>query len=346
MRDHCRARPRGTHDRQVGREHAREAPRQPARGSVMSGVECRLTAAGLTAWEVDLAPGGAQKRVRVGDRIRKEEVAEAGRKELHAHHVTLRPRGLPGLVNNGLVPRLADKVCIVTGAGSGIGRASAELFAAEGAKVVAADLDGDAEGVTHRVDVADEQQTEALAASVLEEFGRIDVLFNNAGIAGVGDVGETSLELWEQVMRVNVRGVFLMSRAVVPAMIAQSSGSIVNMSSAIAHTGLGRRVSYAASKGAVLALTKSMQVDLALHGVRVNALMPGTIMTPFVESYLRESYADPEEGRRSIRSRQLGGELGAAEDAAYAALYLASDESRFVMGSGLVVDGGLTAGKA
>ncbi len=245
-----------------------------------------------------------------------------------------------------MTQRLANKVCIVTGAGSGIGRASAELFAAEGAKVVAADLDGDAEGVTHQVDVADERQTAELAAAVVEELGRIDVLFNNAGIAGVGDVGETSLELWEQVMRVNVRGVFLMSRAVVPTMIAQASGSIVNMSSAIAHTGLGRRVSYAASKGAVLALTKSMQVDLAPHGVRVNALMPGTIMTPFVERYLKESYADPEEGRRSIRSRQLGGELGSATDVAYAALYLASDESRFVLGSGLVVDGGLTAGKA
>jgi NAD(P)-dependent dehydrogenase (short-subunit alcohol dehydrogenase family) len=241
--------------------------------------------------------------------------------------------------------RLAGKVCIVTGAGSGIGRASAELFTAEGATVVAADIDGDAEGVTHRVDVTDEEQTVELAAAVVQEFGQIDVLFNNAGIPGVGDVEETSLELWEQVMRVNVRGVFLMSRAVVPTMIAQSSGSIVNMSSAIAHTGLARRVSYAASKGAVLALTKSMQVDLAPHGVRVNALLPGTIMTPFVERYLRESYSDPEEGRRSIRSRQLGGELGAPQDVALAALYLASDESRFVLGSGLVVDGGLSAGK-
>jgi NAD(P)-dependent dehydrogenase (short-subunit alcohol dehydrogenase family) len=252
--------------------------------------------------------------------------------------------------------RLDGKVCIVTGAGSGIGRASALLFAAEGAHVVAADLDeasvaetareigGDA--VARRVDVADEVDTRALAASVVERFGRIDVLFNNAGIAGVGDVEETTLEVWEQVMRVNVRGVFLMSRAVVPVMIEQKSGSIVNMSSAIATTGLARRVSYAASKGAVLALTKSMQVDLAPHGVRVNALMPGTIMTPFVERYLSESYADPEEGRRSIRSRQLSGDLGTPEDIAHAALYLASDESRFVLGSGFVIDGGLGAGKA
>ena len=242
--------------------------------------------------------------------------------------------------------RLVDKVCIVTGAGSGIGRASAELFAAEGANVVAADIEGDAAGVTHQVDVADEEQAAALAATVVEKFGRIDVLFNNAGIAGVGDVEETTLEQWENVMRVNVRGVFLMSRAVVPTMIAQRSGSIVNMSSAIAQTGLARRVSYSASKGAVLALTKSMQVDLAPHGIRVNALLPGTILTPFVERYLQESYSDPEEGRRSIRSRQLGGELGSAEDVAHAALYLASDESRFVLGSGLVVDGGLSAGKA
>jgi NAD(P)-dependent dehydrogenase (short-subunit alcohol dehydrogenase family) len=241
--------------------------------------------------------------------------------------------------------RLDGKVCIVTGAGSGIGRASALLFASEGATVVAADIDGDADGVTHTVDVADEQQTAALAAAVVEEHGRIDVLFNNAGIAGVGDLGETSIELWERVLRVNVRGVFLMSRAVAPAMIAQRSGSIINMSSAIAETGLARRVSYAASKGAVLAMTKSMQVDLAPHGVRVNALMPGTIMTPFVENYLRESYADPEEGRRSIRSRQLTGDLGTPEDVAHAALFLASDESKFVVGSGLVIDGGLTAGK-
>jgi len=207
--------------------------------------------------------------------------------------------------------------------------------------VVPADL----EGTAYRVDVADEDETRALAAATVAEHGRIDVLFNNAGIAGVGDIDETSLELWEQVMRVNARGVFLMSRAVVPTMIEQRAGSIVNMSSAIAETGLARRVSYAASKGAVLALTKSMQVDLAPHGVRVNALLPGTIMTPFVERYLQESYADAEEGRRSIRSRQLGGELGSPEDVAHAALYLASDESRFVLGSGLVVDGGLSAGK-
>jgi NAD(P)-dependent dehydrogenase (short-subunit alcohol dehydrogenase family) len=252
--------------------------------------------------------------------------------------------------------RLANKICIVTGAGSGIGRASALLFAAEGARVVAADLDEAAaaatvaemstEGLARRVDVADEDETAALAAETVERFGRIDVLFNNAGIAGVGDLEETSVDLWERVMSVNARGVFLMSRAVAPHMISQKSGSIINMSSAIAHTGLARRVSYAASKGAVLAMTKSMQVDLAPHGVRVNALMPGTIMTPFVEQYLAKSYADPEEGKQSIRRRQLTGELGMPDDIAYAALYLASDESKYMAGSGFVIDGGMTAGKA
>jgi NAD(P)-dependent dehydrogenase (short-subunit alcohol dehydrogenase family) len=256
------------------------------------------------------------------------------------------------------VGRLEGKVCLITGAGSGIGQASARLFASEGARVVVADIDLEAaEGtvtgiakshgvaIAEPVDVTDEMATVALAGRVVERFQRIDVLFNNAGIAGVGDVLETDPELFDRVMNVNVRGVFLMSRAVAPQMIKQQSGSIINMSSCIAEIGLARRVSYAASKGAVLAMTKSMQVDLARHGVRVNALLPGTILTPFVERYLKESYADREEGLASIRKRQLSNELGRPEDVAHAALYLASDESRFVMASGLIVDGGVSGTK-
>ena len=255
--------------------------------------------------------------------------------------------------------RLDGKVCLITGAGSGIGQASARLFAREGGRVVVADIDRDAAGKTvaeieqaggeaaaEQVDVTDEVQTRTAAQQVAERYGRIDVLFNNAGIAGVGDVLETEPELFDRVMRVNVRGVYLMSRAVVPYMIEQRSGSIINMSSCIADIGLARRVSYAASKGAVLSMTKSMQVDLAPYGIRVNALLPGTILTPFVERYLKESYSDPEEGMASIRKRQLSDELGRPEDVAHAALYLASDESRFVMASGLIVDGGVTGAKS
>ncbi len=254
--------------------------------------------------------------------------------------------------------RLQGKVCLITGAGSGIGQASARLFAKEGAAVVVADIDLRAARATvagirktkgkaaaEQVDVTDEAQAVALAQRIVKRFKRIDVLFNNAGISGVGDVLETAPELFDRVMTVNVRGVYLMTRAVVPHMIKQRSGSIINMSSCIAEIGLARRVSYAASKGAVLAMTRSMQVDLAAHGIRVNALLPGTIMTPFVERYLKESYKDPEEGYASIRKRQLTSELGKPEDVAYAALYLASDESRFVMASGLVVDGGVTGAK-
>ena len=254
--------------------------------------------------------------------------------------------------------RLASKVCLITGAGSGIGQASAWLFAKEGAQVVVADIDlraakstvagivkGKGKAYAEQVDVTDEAQAVALAQRVVKRFKRIDVLFNNAGISGVGDVLETTPDLFDRVMLVNVRGVYLMSRAVVPHMIKQRSGSIINMSSCIAEIGLARRVSYAASKGAVLAMTKSMQVDVAQHGIRVNALLPGTILTPFVERYLKESYKDPEEGYASIRKRQLTSELGKPEDVAWAALYLASDESRFVMASGLVVDAGVSGTK-
>ena len=225
--------------------------------------------------------------------------------------------------------RLRDKVCLITGAGSGIGRATALLFATEGATVAVADIDRAAAEETvalieaaggsaraYDVDVTDPASAEALATAVVADVGRIDVLFNNAGIAGVGVLHETSIELWDRVMAVNVRGVFLVARAVLPHMIAAQSGAIVNMSSTIAEIGLANRASYAASKGAVLSLTRQMQADYAAHGIRVNALLPGTIHTPFVERYLAESYDDPAAGMEVLKKRQLTGELGRPEDVA------------------------------
>lgn len=257
--------------------------------------------------------------------------------------------------------RLADRTCLVTGGGSGIGRATCVRFAEEGARVAIADIDVAAARETVQLAVAASGREDAAvavgldvtdpascAAAVTEVIGamkRIDILFNNAGIAGVGTVEETSLDLWERVFAVNVRGVFLVAKAVLPVMVAARRGSIINMSSTIAEIGLARRASYAASKGAVLALTRQMQADYAQHGIRVNALLPGTIHTPFVDRYLAESYDDPVAGLEALRGRQLTGDLGQPEDVAAAALFLASDESRFVLGSGLFVDGGVRGAK-
>lgn len=253
--------------------------------------------------------------------------------------------------------RLQDKVVIITGAGSGIGRSSALLFAAEGAYVVVADRDeasgketvnlmvgAGGDGLFVQCDITVQAEAEKMAALAAEKHGRIDVLFNNAGISGVGALHEVEADVWERVMRVNVGGVYMACKAVLPYMMERKSGSIINMSSSIAEIGVKQRASYTASKGAVLSLTKAMQVDYAPYGIRVNALLPGTIMTSFVEGYLKQS-PDPEEAVASIKRRQLSGELGRPEDVAKAALFLASDDSSFVLGSPLYVDGGLVFGK-
>lgn len=254
--------------------------------------------------------------------------------------------------------RLQNKVALISGSGSGIGKKTALLFAQEGAKVVVVDVSEEngkqtaeeivqagGEAVFIKTDVTKAQEVENMTQQALDRFGTLDILFNNAGISGVGAIHELTEELWDRVVNVNMKGVFLPCKSIVPHMMEKKSGTIINMSSAIAEIGLGRRAVYAATKGAVLSLTKCMQVDYAPYNIRVNALLPGTILTPFVEKYLKESYADPEEGFNSIRQRQLGGELGKPEDVAYAALYLASDESKFMMGSPLYIDGGCTFGK-
>jgi NAD(P)-dependent dehydrogenase (short-subunit alcohol dehydrogenase family) len=254
--------------------------------------------------------------------------------------------------------RLQDKVALITGAGSGIGKSTALLFAQEGATVIVNDLDEikgretvieirnkGGEALFLHADVTNPEHVKTMVEAAIAEFGRIDVLFNNAGISGVGAVHEIEPEAWDRIMSINVKGVFLPSKYVLPYMMERKTGSIINMSSCVAEIGLARRVSYAATKGAVLALTKSMQVDYAPYNIRVNALLPGTIFTPFVENYLKTSYDDPTAAIESLKQRQLSGELGKSEDVANAALFLASDDSKFMMGSPLYIDGGVVFGK-
>ncbi|MEK5396319.1 SDR family NAD(P)-dependent oxidoreductase [Paenibacillus sp. FSL K6-2859] len=254
--------------------------------------------------------------------------------------------------------RLANKVILITGSGSGIGRSTALLFAREGATVIVNDLD-EAKGIETlknihadggkghfiHADVTHAESVEQMVDQIIEHYGHIDVLFNNAGISGVGALHEVEPDAWERVIQVNIRGVYLPSKYVLPHMMKRKSGNIINMSSCVAEIGLARRASYSATKGAVLALTKSMQVDYAAYNIRVNALLPGTILTPFVENYLKTSYDNPETAIASIKKRQLSEELGLPEDVAQAALFLASDESKFMMGSPLYIDGGATFGK-
>lgn len=254
--------------------------------------------------------------------------------------------------------RLAGKIVVITGSGSGIGRSSALLFAKEGATVVVNDLNSvngqeTADEITAtgghaafiQADVTRPEQVEAMVSEIIGRYGKIDVLFNNAGISGVGMLHEVEPEVWQRVMTVNINGVYLPSKYVLPHMMKERQGSIINMSSCIAEIGLAQRASYSATKGAVLALTKSMQVDYAPYHIRVNALLPGTILTPFVERYLRDSYDDQEAAYASLKARQLSGDLGRPEDVAAAALFLASDESKFMMGAPLYIDGGVVFGK-
>jgi NAD(P)-dependent dehydrogenase (short-subunit alcohol dehydrogenase family) len=252
--------------------------------------------------------------------------------------------------------RLKGKSAIITGAGSGIGEATARLFVREGATVALIDRDGqNGERVAQdlgapnffiRADVASAADMESMARTTEEHFGQIDVLFNNAGVSCVGALHETPESEWDRVMSVNAKGVYLASKFVIPVMIKQRSGCIINMASAVSVMGLAQRAAYTASKGAVDSLTRAMQVDYCRFGIRVNAVLPGTTYTPFVEGYLRRYYSDNiEKTVESLKKRQLSGTLGSPDDIAYAALYLASDEAKYVLGSSLVVDGGSSAGR-
>ena len=250
--------------------------------------------------------------------------------------------------------RLDGKVAIVTGGGSGIGRVSSELFAAEGARVVVADVSGAAAGEAAaaiaaaggdaravEVDVADEAGAAQMVRSAIDAYGRLDVLFANAGIfpADDGGVLDTPLQTWQRVMDVNLKGVWLSCRAAIPAMLDSGGGSIVNVASFVAIVGAATaQVAYTASKGGVLAFTRELAVEYARRNIRANALCPGPIETPL----LAELLADPARRERRLVHIPIG-RFGRPEEIARAALFLASDEASFVTGSSLVVDGGITA---
>ena len=250
--------------------------------------------------------------------------------------------------------RLEGKVAVITGAGSGIGRVAAMLFADEGAKVVVADVVADhAESVTDEilaaggsatavtVDVSNESQVDAMVASAVDAYGGLQVLFNNAGIFPDDDGGvlDTPPETWQRVMEVNLKGVWLGCRAAVPAMLASGGGSIINVASFVALMGAATaQIAYTASKGGVLAMTRELAVEYARQGIRANSLCPGPIETPL----LAELLADPERRQRRLVHIPIG-RFGRPEEIAKAALFLASDDASFITGSALVVDGGITA---
>jgi len=241
--------------------------------------------------------------------------------------------------------RFAGRRVVVTGAASGIGFEMARLFLAEGAQVLAADLDPSAipdGAVGHAVDVADETEVEAMVAAATDRWGGVDVLCNNAGVGSTTDVLGCSAEEWDRLFGVNVRGVFLGIRAVLPGMLAQGAGAIVNTASVAGMIGLRDRAAYCATKGAVISLSKQVAVQYAGTGVRCNCVCPGTVDSPWVGRLL-ESAEDPSAARRALVARQPVGRLGRPDEVARAALYLASDDAEFITGTALIIDGGLTA---
>ncbi len=266
-----------------------------------------------------------------------------------------------------MAERLKDKVAIVTGAGSigpgwSNGKATAVLFAREGAKLFAVDINLSAAQETeaiidqengecsaHRTDVSKADEVEAMVKGCLETYGRIDILHNNVGILEVGGCVEASEESWDRVNAINLKSMFLTCKNVLPQMERQGGGVIVNISSITSIRWLGvSYVSYSATKGAVNQLTQSIAMEYAKKNIRANAILPGLMNTPMVVQSLTEAYA-PGDVEKMIETRNQQcptGKMGDAWDVAYAALFLASEEAKYVTGAQLVVDGGLTCGCA
>jgi NAD(P)-dependent dehydrogenase (short-subunit alcohol dehydrogenase family) len=238
--------------------------------------------------------------------------------------------------------RLQGKVCVITGVAGGIGGATAAVFAREGARVVGVDKAEHSIGeLPLQADVADEDAIRSVYTRAREEFGRVDVLFNNAGISPTDDASvlDTTLEAWERVQAVNLRSVFLCCKHGIPHLLEAGGGSVINTASFVAVLGAATsQISYTASKGGVLALSRELGVEFARRGVRVNALCPGPVDTPL----LRELYAkDPEQAARRLVHVPMG-RFAKAEEIADAVLFLASDDSRYVTATAFMVDGGIT----
>jgi meso-butanediol dehydrogenase/(S,S)-butanediol dehydrogenase/diacetyl reductase len=251
--------------------------------------------------------------------------------------------------------RFDGKVALVTGAGSGIGEATALAFGREGASVLVADLRAEAaESTTRRVreeggqavasaaNVARADDCRRLVAQAVEAFGRLDILVNNAGIGATGTVLTTDEDTWDRLMAVNLKGTFLMSKAALEVMVPRKAGVIVNAGSIAGLAGIPERAAYVATKFGVVGLTRAMARDHVKDGIRVNCVCPGTTQTPWIDERLREAQ-DAEAAMLALKTRQPMGRLGRPEEMAAAYLFLASDESSFTTGTSLVVDGGFSA---
>jgi NAD(P)-dependent dehydrogenase (short-subunit alcohol dehydrogenase family) len=251
--------------------------------------------------------------------------------------------------------RLAGKIAIITGAGSGIGHEAAKLFAQEGASVIVADRDlASAERVAaeiagaggkaapHKVDVSKEAEVKALVDKAVADHGRLDILVNNAGFGFAGTVVNTSEADWDALMAVNVKGVFFGCKHAIPVMERQGGGVIVNTASAVANIGITDRAAYVASKGAVAALTRAMAIDHVAAKIRINCVAPGTIESPYFAEIFAKS-PNAAELRRGLEQRQAMERLGQPVEIARAMLFLASEDSSFCTGTTLIADGGWTA---
>jgi len=251
------------------------------------------------------------------------------------------------------VSKLTGKVAVVTGAASGIGKATAQLFAAEGASVVASDWseeagvaaakaisDNGGDVVFVRADVSRPEDVQAVVTTAAQRFGGLDVIFNNAGIEGEqAATADCSIENWDRVISVNLKGVFLGMKYAIPEMLKRGGGSIVNNASVAGIVGFRNIPAYCASKGGVIQLTKTAALEYATQGIRVNAICPGVIWTPMVERFT----GDSEEARKAFEAMEPVGRFGSAEEVARLALYLASDDSSFCTGAPFIVDGGFVA---